>query len=101
MESTSLRFAAAVRSLGDVARAGDLLMPSFRSPPALTHAQRSIRRHRGVPTVAVRLRQRPWSAVLADMIEGVVVANGLVGAPAHAARDALWAGLATQQAAAA
>jgi hypothetical protein len=40
--------------------------------------------------VAVRYRDRPWSAVLADMVEGVVVTNHLVGADADAARTALW-----------
>ena len=47
-------------------------------------------RFRGVPTVAVALRGRPWSAVVADMIEGVVAANGLQGVKADQARAALW-----------
>lgn len=40
--------------------------------------------------MAVRLKGRPWSAVVSDMIEGVVVANGLTGARADRARAALW-----------
>ncbi len=40
--------------------------------------------------VSVRLRGRPWAAVVADMIEGIVVANGLTGAKADMARSALW-----------
>ena len=40
--------------------------------------------------MAVRLKGRPWSAVVSDMIEGVVVANGLTGAKADRARTALW-----------
>ena len=51
---------------------------------------RSLRFRRGVPTVAVLLKGRPWSAVVADMIEGVVAANGLQGAKADRARAALW-----------
>ena len=47
----------------------------------------------GGATVAVRLRGRPWVAVLADMIEGVIVTNGLAGADATRARTALWAAL--------
>jgi hypothetical protein len=43
-----------------------------------------------VPTVAIQLKGRPWSAVVADMIEGVVAANGLAGAKADRARAALW-----------
>ncbi len=40
--------------------------------------------------VAVRLRGRPWTAVVSDMIEGVVAANRLVGAEADGIRRALW-----------
>jgi hypothetical protein len=40
--------------------------------------------------VAIRLRDRPWVAVLGDMIEGVIVANRLGGADATRARTALW-----------
>ena len=40
--------------------------------------------------MAVLLKGRPWSAVVADMIEGVVAANGLQGAKADRARAALW-----------
>ena len=39
------------------------------------------------------MRGRPWVAVLADMIEGVIVTNGLAGADATRARTALWAAL--------
>ncbi|MGI9601128.1 MAG: hypothetical protein ACR2QE_04540 [Acidimicrobiales bacterium] len=94
MESPSLRFAAAVRTLGDTARARGLVMPTFRSPPGLADAHRSIRRARGVATVAVALRNRPWAAVLADMIEGIVVANHLGGLDADGVRAELWAAVA-------
>jgi hypothetical protein len=40
--------------------------------------------------VAVLLKGRPWSAVVSDMIEGIVVANGLSGVKADRARAALW-----------
>jgi hypothetical protein len=40
--------------------------------------------------VAVLVRGRPWVAVLADMIEGVVAANYLTGGPADQLRTALW-----------
>ena len=69
-------------------------MPLFRSPPRLDGVQRSLtRRAIGASTVAVRLRQRPWPAVLADMIEGVVVVNALRGSAADDLRDALWSAL--------
>lgn len=40
--------------------------------------------------VAVALRSRPWAAVLADMIDGVIVANNLTGVEADQVRSALW-----------
>ena len=52
--------------------------------------QRTIKRRRGVPTIAVSLRGRPWPAVVSDMIEGIVVGNGLSGARADRIRAALW-----------
>jgi hypothetical protein len=91
METTSLRFAEAARRLTDVARRRGLEAPAFRSPPRSPGLSRTIRRRAdGSATVAVALRDRPWPAVLADLIDGVVVANGLEGASAAAARDALW-----------
>jgi hypothetical protein len=94
MEATSFRFASAARTLGQVARQRGLTVPGFRSPPRLASAERTLRRRSdGGVTVAVRMRGRPWVAVLADMIEGVIVTNCLVGADATRARTALWAAL--------
>ena len=62
------------------ARALGLVVPGFRSPPRLVGVQRSIKRWHGGATVAVVVRGRPWPAVQADLIEGVVAANGLVPA---------------------
>lgn len=89
--ASSLRFARAVRALGDAARAHGLVVPAFRSPPRVSGAQRTKRRRPdGGVTIAVRLRDRPWGAVVADLVEGVVVANGLEGAAADRVRTALW-----------
>lgn len=91
MEATSLRFAAVARSLGAAARARRLVAPGFRSPPRLTGAERTVRRlPGGGVSIAVRLRGRPFGAVVADMVEGVVVANGLAGVEATRVRTALW-----------
>ena len=96
MESPSLRFAAAVRTLGIEARRWGLRMPAFRSPPRLEGVARSMcRRADGNATIAVVVRGRPWGAVLADMVEGVVVANHLQGADADQARARLWASVGT------
>jgi hypothetical protein len=94
MEATSLRFAAAARLLGRVARRRGLDVPGFRSPPRLEGADRSLRRYAsGSVTVSVRYRGRPWPAVLADMIDGVVAANRLVGGSADRTRTALWSAI--------
>ncbi|MEL0283474.1 MAG: hypothetical protein VW964_02815 [Ilumatobacter sp.] len=94
--SGSLEFAGAVKVLGAVARSMGLEAPGFRSPPRLVGVDRSVRRRRSTTgaaapaVVSVRVRDRPWPAVLADMVEGVVVANGLVAPEADRARSALW-----------
>ena len=90
MQATSLKFAAAARTLGQAARLRGLVVPCFRSPPGVEGVQRTIKRRRGVPTIAVSLRGRPWPAVVSDMIEGIVVGNGLSGARADRIRAALW-----------
>lgn len=91
METTSIRFADAARHLGEEARRRGLVVPAFRSPPRCTGTSRTIRRRSdGGATVSVALRGRPWPAVLADLIEGVIVTNRLEGAPAATARDGLW-----------
>ncbi len=90
MKGRSLQFAQAARQLGQAARLRDLEVPSYRSPPGIEGVQRTIRRRSGNASIAIRLRDRPWSAVLADMIEGIVVANRLEGAKADRARAALW-----------
>ena len=87
-----MHFAAAVRALGASARRQGLRAPSFRSPPRLWGATRTLRhRPQGGAVVAVAVRDRPWPAVLADLVEGVVVANELHGPGAERARAALWA----------
>ncbi len=65
-------------------------MPVFASPPSRPDLDRSIRRRNGSPVVSIRLRGRPRGAVLADMIEGIVVANHTEGARADLVRSALW-----------
>jgi hypothetical protein len=90
VEPASLRFAAAARALTQAARLRGFDAPTFRSPPGRTDVDRTIRRRGDAVTVSVRVRNRPWSAVLSDMIEGIVVVNGLSGVPADRARAALW-----------
>jgi hypothetical protein len=88
--STTARFATAARTLAHEARGRGLVAPSFRCPPRLVGADRTLRRRPGGAVVAVRLRGRPWPAVLADMIEGVIVANELTPPLATRVRTDLW-----------
>lgn len=87
----ALQFGAACRTLAAAARGSGLLAPSFRSPPRVVGVDRTVR-HRadGPAVVAVAIQGRPASAVLADLVEGVIVANRLDGREALLVRSALW-----------
>jgi hypothetical protein len=87
---TSLDFAHAARVLAGEARRLGLVAPSYRCPPRIVGVDRSVRRHRGGALVSVQVKGRPWPAVLADMIEGVVVVNRLRPPAADRVRTALW-----------
>ncbi|HRE03316.1 MAG TPA: hypothetical protein PLV68_18610 [Ilumatobacteraceae bacterium] len=88
--ANAIEFARAARTLSAEAQRRGLVAPSFRAPPRIVGVDRSLRRHASGVTVAVKLRGRPWAAVLADMVEGVVVANGLEPARAFRLRGELW-----------
>jgi hypothetical protein len=90
--AASVRFAAAARRLGAVCSARGLEAPAFRSPPRAPGADRTIRRRPdGGAVVAVRLRGRPFTAVVADMVEGTLLANSVSGPEAETHRAALLA----------
>src|ERR671910_3180867 len=90
-EPTSLRFARIARSLAQAARRHGVRAPAFRSPPRRGGLTRTIQpRQGGGATVAVVLRGRPWPAVVADMIEGVIVHNGVAGGQAHPVGAGPW-----------
>lgn len=90
---SAVEFAQAARVLARVARTQGLVVPGFRSPPKVVGAQRTLRRHSGGAVVAVQVRGRPWFAVAADMVEGVVAANGLLPPDADRLRTDLWTAL--------
>lgn len=91
MESPSLQFAATVRVIGAAARARGLVVPGFRSPPRRPGFDRTLRwAAGGTATVSVAVKGRPLQAVIADLIEGVVIVNQLQGAAATRERTALW-----------
>jgi hypothetical protein len=91
--TTTVEFADVARTLTSEARRHELVGPSFRCPPRLVGIDRSIRRRANGAVVAVRLQGRPRGAVIADMIEGVVVTNGLLPPDADRVRTELWASL--------
>jgi len=98
---SAARFALTARRLADEARRLGLRAPAFRSPPRVVGTDRTIRRRRGHVTVAVRSRDRPWPAVVADLIEGIVIANQLSVADAGRIRADLWMAMAASDALAA
>jgi hypothetical protein len=94
VQPSSLRFAGAVQALVAATRGLGLAVPGFRSPPRLVGVQRSIKRFpAGGATVAVVVRGRPWAAVQADLVEGVIAANALASPAADRARADLWQAL--------
>ena len=88
---TSL-FTEAARVLARHAAEMGLDVPGFRTPPRTVGMNRTLRRSPdgsgGV--VAVRLADRPFTAVIGDMIEGVIVLNRLTVADADRVRTHLW-----------
>lgn len=90
--SATTKFTAAARVLAQRAAELDLVVPGFRSPPRIIGVNRSLRRSRdgqgGV--VAVRLVDRPFTAAVGDMIEGVICINRLTATEADRVRTQLW-----------
>lgn len=77
-------FAKTVRLLNEAASAAGMQVPSFKSPPRIPSADRTIRRMtNGGVIVSVRRGRRAADAVVQDMIAGVVMANQLSGSEAE------------------
>lgn len=91
VESSSVQFGEAARALTTRARQLGLATPVFRSPPRIVGLSRTVRRRPdGQAIVSIAFRGRPWNAVLADMIDGILHVNDLDGRDACRARDELW-----------
>ena len=92
--ASTVEFAHAARALSRAAARHDFAAPSFRCPPRLVGVDRTIRRRTatdgGGAVVSIRVKGRPREAVLADMIEGVVITNGLAAPEADRLRNDLW-----------
>jgi hypothetical protein len=90
---STVEFAALARAIASTTRHLGLAAPGFRCPTRIIGVDRTMRRFMGdevAGIVAVNIKDRPLAAVVADMIEGVVMLNRL--SPTHAAqvRGALW-----------
>ena len=90
-ETSGAYFVNAANLLIAVAGRFGLIAPGFRTPPRIVGVQRTVRRRPGGGVVAVAVKGRPMAAVLADMIEGVVVVNNLQPPESDTVRAALWA----------
>ena len=87
---SALDFGEMSRLVAAEARRHGLVAPGFRSPPRLQGVSRTIRRYPGGQwLVSVRCRGRPVAEVAADMVDGVLVANGLEGTAAQGWRVTL------------
>jgi len=94
MQSNSLRFADVGRILSQEARRSGWVAPTFKSPPRTLGRDRTLRRRaNGSATVSVRLNGRPFAAVVADMVEGVIATNEFIGDDAERCRRELWIAL--------
>lgn len=90
-----MRFAESARIIAITCKRAGVVPPTFRSPPR-SGRDRSIKRNgRGATTVAVRLSGRPFAAVQADMIEGVLAANKVEPLIGERLRRDLWCALAS------
>ena len=93
---TTVDFSRAARVLSREARRRGLVVPGFRCPPRVVGVHRTLRRQQNGVVIAVQVRGRPWFVVIADMIEGVVVANGLTPPAADRVRTELWTAVAAE-----
>ena len=97
---TAVEFAALARAIASTVHQSGLAAPGFRCPTRIIGVDRTIRRLASQDVagtvagiVAVNVKDRPLAAVVADMIEGVVILNQLSAVEAARVRAALWLSL--------
>ena len=89
-ESISIQFSIAVRTLGRIADRLGYRIPQFRCPPPSAKYQRSVRKTGDENlSISIVIRGRPWLAILADIVEGFVIANTQSGQDSEI-RNILW-----------
>ena len=89
-ESYSIKFVKVVRTLERIANQRGFNVPTFRSPPPTAKFQRTVKKQPDKKLIiSIVVRERPWLAVLADIIEGFVLANKPSNRESEL-RDLLW-----------
>ena len=89
-ESISIQFSIAVRTLGRIADQLGYRIPQVRGPPPSAKYQRSVRKTGDENlSISIVIRGRPWLAILADIVEGFVIANTQSGQDSEI-RNILW-----------
>ncbi|MDP7066510.1 MAG: hypothetical protein QF637_02690 [Acidimicrobiales bacterium] len=86
----SVRFSMVAKTIGRLGAQVGFTVPGFRSPPRSGEIDRTLRKDGSGSIVAVRIKDRQFEAVVADMIEGVVVCNGLSAERSSELRNLLW-----------
>ncbi len=86
----SVHFSMVARAITRAGKRIGLHVPGFRSPPQSGQLDRTVRRHKSGSIVAVRVKGRPFAAVIGDLVEGVVVCNQLTQREAGDVRNVLW-----------
>ena len=86
----SVRFAIVAKILTQVSARCEIEVPGFKSPPRSVELDRTVRRQSSGSVVSVRIKDRPFEAVIGDMIEGVILCNELPIAAAGKLRNLMW-----------
>ena len=86
----SVRFAIVAKVLTQVSARCGIEVPGFKSPPRSVDLDRTVRHQSSGSVVSVRIKDRPFEAVIGDMIEGVILCNDLPIATAGKLRNLMW-----------
>jgi len=86
----SVRFSIVAKVITQVSARCGIEVPGFKSPPRSGDLDRAVRQQSSGSVVAVRIKDRPFEAVIADMIEGVILCNDLPVGKAAKLRNVMW-----------
>ena len=86
----SVRFSIVAKVITQVSARCGIEVPGFKSPPRSVDLDRTVRHQSSGSVVSVRIKDRPFEAVIGDMIEGVILCNELPIAAAGKLRNLMW-----------